>query len=408
MPATVLAIDTFVPSPAPGVAAHGASYYTERTGGRLMSIHGHQSRSDTVDVAFVRYSADNGRTWGETSTWPTRFDHPGGTGRRHPRGGYADPMTGRYFTVWTEGVLPTDHPLEGMRQWTLRYSVSEDGGRTQQVDEQIIADGAEYDAVHHLPGVTRGKNCVMIGDLTCRPLTRSDGVLLLPVQSTPVGPDGEYFNPGAGFTYTDALLLLGRWRPDGRLAWTASQRVAGDPDRSTRGMIEPTIAELAGGRLLMVMRGSNDRRSELPGYRWYALSEDGGETWSVPAPWTYGDGEAFFSPSACSQLIPWADGRLFWLGNIAPENPRGNSPRYPLVLGKVNLRTGLLERNTLSVIDDRRDGEDARLTLSNFYAREDRETGHLLLHLSRFFAHGYTADNAPNWTADALLYRIAV
>ncbi|MHB9105476.1 MAG: sialidase family protein [Armatimonadota bacterium] len=408
MPAAVLAVETFLPSPAPSVAAHGASYYTMPVGGRVMSIHTLMSRSDTADVGYIRWSDDNGRTWGETVEWPTKFEHPLGTGRRHPRGGYVDPATGRYLTVWTEGVLPTDNPLEGMTHWTLHYTVSEDGGRTQSVNEQIIADGPEYDAVHHLPGITVGKNCAMMGDLGQRPLTRSDGVILLPIQSSPVGPDGEYFNPGAGYTYTDCQLLFGRWRPDGRLAWSASERIVGDPNRTTRGMIEPTIAELDGGRLLMVMRGSNDRHPEWPGYRWRAFSDDGGETWSLPEPWTYADGDAFFSPSSCSQLIPWVDGRLFWMGNISPANPTGNLPRYPIILGEVDLKSGLLIRESVSVIDDRRESDHERVTLSNFYAREDRETGHLLLHMNRLFANGPRPDGKPDWTADALLYRIAV
>ena len=328
--------------------------------------------------------------------------------RRHPRGGFVDPLTGHYLTVWTEGILPNDEPLEGMRHWTLHYAVSEDGGKTQTVNAQIIHEGAEYDAVHHLPGVTVGRNCVMMGDLGERPLTRSDGVILVPVQSSPAGPDGDYYNPGSGLTYTDCLLLMGRWRPDGRLAWTASQRVVGDPSRTTRGMVEPTLAELEDGRILMVMRGSNDAHTEWPGYRWHVFSADGGATWTTPEPWTYTDGELFYSPSSCSQLIPWHDGRLFWMGNISATNPRGNSPRYPLILGEVSLRTGLLIRDSVSIIDDRREGEHERLTLSNFYAREDRETGHLLLHMTRLFATAFLPDGKPNWTADALLYRITV
>ena len=40
-----------------------ATYYTRPTGTELISIHQLMSRSDTVDVAFTRYSGDNGRTW---------------------------------------------------------------------------------------------------------------------------------------------------------------------------------------------------------------------------------------------------------------------------------------------------------------------------------------------------------
>lgn len=398
--------DVFIPSPRPGVAAGGASYYTEPQGDRLMCIAGFTSRSDTTEAAQVRFSDDGGLSWDEPRDWPTRFDDPGGTGRRYPRGGYVDPSTGRYITIWTQGVLPTDEPLEGMRRWTLHYSVSEDGGRSNRIEEQIVHEGAGYDAVHHLPGVTVGKNCVMIGDLGQRPLTRSDGTVLVPVQSTPVGPDGDYHNPGAGFTYTDCLLLLGRWRADGGLAWTASQRLCGDPERSTRGLIEPTIAELDDGSLLMVMRGSNDARHDLPGHKWQARSADGGMTWGPAVPWTYDDGEPFFSPSACSQLVPLADGRLVWLGNICAANPKGNGPRYPLVVGEVDRADGRLLRDSVVAIDDRGEDESPYLTLSNFYVRQDRGSGDLLLHMSRYFARDFRVDGRTDWTADALLYRI--
>ena len=406
MSAHVTARDTFVPTPGPGVGVMGGSYYTESTGDRLMSVHSLTSRSDTVDAAFVRFSGDGGRTWGESTPWAMKFDHERGTERRHPRGGYVDLPTGRYLSVWTEGVLPTDDPIEGMRNWTLHYSVSADGGRSQLVDEQIVHEGDAYDETHHLPGVTVGRNCVMIGDLGQRPLTRADGVLLIPVQSSPVGPDGDYANPGAGLTYTDCLLLMGRWQEDGRLSWTCSERIVGDPRRTTRGMIEPTIAQLSDGTILMVMRGSNDADHSMPGHRWVSRSADGGHTWTAPAPWTYDDGVAFHSPSSCSQLIPCDDGRLLWMGNICADNPAGNRPRYPIVLGEVDLETGNLRRATVTVIDDRQPGEHERLTLSNFYVRQERGSGDLLLHLPRFFARGDDGDE--RFTADLQLYRIAL
>lgn len=406
MRAKVVSREVFVASPEEGVGVMGGSYYTTKDGLELLGVHSLTSRSDTVEMAYVRRSVDNGRSWSEAEAWPMRFEATGGMGRRHVRGGYVDPATGRYIQVWTEGVLPTDDPLEGMRQWKLHYSVSEDGGRTQTFNEQIICAGAEYDAMHPLPGVFIGKNCVMIGDLGEVPVTRSDGAILVPVQSTPVDENGEYHNPGAGYTYTDCLLLMGRWQEDGRLSWSCSERVCGDPERTTRGLIEPTIAELEDGRLLMVMRGSNDARHEWPAHKWMALSADGGQSWDTPRPWTYGDGEAFFSPSACSQLVPWRDGRLFWVGNICAENPQGNRPRYPLVLVEVDIQSGLVRRDSLQVLDDRQEGEHEMLTLSNFYAREDRETGELLVFLPRFFSK--TFEGQERWTAPLMLLRVAV
>jgi hypothetical protein len=181
-----------------------------------------------------------------------------------------------------------------------------------------------------------------------------------------------------------------------------SELVRGDPSRSTRGMDEPTIEYLHGGRLLMVLRGSNDRQPELPSYRWFSLSADGGRRWSMPKPWTYDEGAAFFSPSACSQLLRHSSGRLFWLGNITPENPRGNRPRYPFVIGEVDRGTGLLLQRTVQVIDTLGSGEDPILSLSNFYAREDRRTREVAVHMTRLFAR------PAGWSGDAYLYRVRV
>jgi len=243
----------------------------------------------------------------------------------------------------------------------------------------------------------------MLGDSTCMPITLPDGALLQPVQISPVGPDGTYHNPGGGYTYTDCAILRGVWREGLHLDWHLAGMVCGDPARTTRGLIEPTIARLSDGRILMVMRGSNDSRPELPGYRWFALSPDEGANWSEAAPWSYGSGQLFHSPSSCSQLVSHSSGRLFWLGNLCADNPRGNGPRYPIVIGEVDVDTGLLLQEQVGPIDDRgaEDGED--LTLSNFYAREDRETGAIKLHLTR-----YTRTGTRGYQGDCMLYEITV
>jgi hypothetical protein len=397
----------FDASPAPGIGVLGGVFAADAAGRSLVRCHWLLSRSDTADMAWLRRSDDGGATWSEPAPWPTRFDDPQGAGRRHYRGGYFDPATGRYLTLWTQGVLPTDHPLEGMKRWTLHYAVSHDAGRSNAVSEQIIHEGGEYDAIRHMPDITVGSNALMSGDLGERPITRGDGVILLPAQCSLTGPDGQYHNPGGGYTYTAALVLMGRWQRDGRLAWTCSQRIAGDPARSTRGMIEPTIATLQGDRLLLVMRGSNDRRPESPGYRWQAISHDGGQSWTAPEPWTYDDGEPFFSPSSCSQLLPHSSGRLLWLGNISPTQPVGNGPRYPLMIGEVDRQSGAVRRGSLHAIDDRRPGESPRLSLSNFQAREEPATGDVLVYVPRFYA-SQVEGQPTDYTAHLWCYRVAV
>jgi hypothetical protein len=124
--------------------------------------------------------------------------------------------------------------------------------------------------------------------------------------------------------------------------------------------------------------------------------------WSKPEPWIYSNGKPFYSPSACSQLLHHSSGRLYWIGNITPENPRGNRPRYPLVIGEVDLNSGLLKQESVVTIDTRGAGDHELLTLSNFYAREDRVTREVVVHMTRLFAH------SDGWEGDAFAYRIAV
>ena len=378
--------ELFIAAPGAGTAVMAYAYYTGPRGGAMTSVEQRWSRSDTIDTAFYRRSQDNGRTWSSPVERKTRERRAGGTWRMHPRAGWVDPRTGRLIEFWLEGVLPSDDPLEGLRQWRIFYRVGEHGPALP---------------VGPLPGVWTGKNSAMIGDQTCRPLGLRDGRILVPICISPLAADGSLANPGGGYTWHDAAVLHGRWRGQ-ELEWELSELIRGDPQLSTRGWDEPTLAELHGGRLMMVLRGSNDRKPELPGRKWVCFSEDTGRHWSPPRPWTYRGGKAFYSPSACSQLLRHSNGRLYWLGNITAENPRGNRPRYPFHIGEVDRQSGELIEPSVQVIDDLAPGENPQLTLSNFLAREDRATGEICVHMTRLLAL------PDGWQGDALLFRIPV
>jgi len=407
-------IDVFIPNRAANVRTGGFALYTRAAGPDLMRLHTEETESDKVDVTWQSFSSDNGRTWSQATPVRTAWTVAGGTRRRYIQAGFVDPVADVLVLFIIEGVLPGDDPLEGMKHWGLRVALSRDGGRTFYHESPVVHRGAEFSPEHPLPGVWIGKNSVMIGDTTCVPIRIRTGEVLQPVQITPLGPDGEYHNPGGGHTYHDAAVLIGRWTAAGTLDWELSAYVRGDPARTTRGLLEPTLAELPDGRILMVMRGSNDRRPALPGYRWYALSADAGRTWSEPQPWTFTDGRPFFSPSSCSQLLRHSNGRYYWIGNVSPVNPRGNAPRYPLVIGEVDPRTALLKPETLCTLDDRQTTDAPYLAFSNFYAREDRETGEILVYCAPLGRRrgGPAADTRPaaqfEWTADALIYRARV
>lgn len=403
MKSVVVSTSVFVPSPAEGTAVMGGSYYTRSTGLDLMSVHTLSSRSDILSHEYTRFSEDNGRTWSEPTLIPASRETPEGTLQRHNRGGYLDPATGRFIKLRNEAVLPNNEVLEFMRFNTVHYAVSVDGGRTDLFDEPLVQTGEGYDADRPLPNVRRGHNCFMMGDSTCQPITLPDGSLLQPVQISPVGPDGNYCPRGTGFTDTDCAVIRGIWRDDLHIDWELAGMVIADPERTSRGLIEPTLARLTDGRILMVMRGSNDQRSDLQGYRWHALSGDNGATWSAAEPWTYESGARFHSPSSCSQLLAHSSGRLYWIGNICDQNPEGNLPRHPIVIGEVSMESGRLIEESVTVIDGRKPDDGDFLTLSNFYAREDRESGNLKLHMLRWSTGG-----ARGYQGDCMLYEIAV
>lgn len=356
------------------------SFDLDLTGRRMLSIEQRWSRSDTIDVAYRRISEDFGATWSPPEEYRTGERRADGMLRRHPRGPWVHPKTGETLECWLEAVLPNDDPLEGLSRWQIMYRWR---GKVAAIPREVLRNTP-----------------AMLGDMTCRPILRGDGAILLPVSLSPLR-DGKIYNPGGGYTWHDAAVLVGRISAVG-IDWTMTEVIEGDPSRSTRGWPEPAIATLSGGRILMVMRGSNDRSLDLPGVKWYAISNDGARTWSRPMPWSDTSGRVFYSPSSCSQLLAHSSGRLFWLGNRTNANPKGNLPRYPMVLTEVDLRTGLVVAGSERVIDDLAPGEDPLLTLSNFYAREDRRAREICLHMTRLFARN------DGWEGDAMLYRIPV
>ena len=368
--------EVFLASPGKGTAVMAYAFHLNHSGSRQLCIEQRWSRSDTIDVAYRRISGDYGQTWSAPVEYITGEKRSDGMLRRHPRGVWVDPESGRAVELWLEAILPGDNPLEGLNRWQIHYAV--DGGPDRTMDQKLL----------------------MLGDQTCRPI-RLGRRMLLPVSRQPLTEDGKLYNPGGGYTWHDSGVLLLEWR--GReLASRLGGMILGDPTVSTRGFVEPTLSRLRGDRVLMVMRGSNDARPELPGYKWFSVSADGGETWSKTAPWAFITGENFFSPSACSQLLEHSSGRLFWIGNILSSNPRGNRPRYPMNLAEVDRSSGLLLPGSVREIDGLHPGDDPQMTLSNFYAREDRRSGEILVHMTRLFAL------PDGWEGDAMLYRVQI
>ncbi len=396
-------------SPGKGTLVGGDSFYCAREGVEKLWQRGVETKSDLIDSMERARSLDNGATWSAFESISMVKQTPRGTHRVWVFSGFVDRLNGRLLTMVLEATLPTDDAIEeGMKNYRLRYRVSLDGSRTNLVDDYIVQKGGpgQYTPEKPFEGVVVGRNAVMLGDQGSETIRTAGGNLLVPVQVSPVDDKGELYNPGGGFTYHDAAVLIGRWvdespgAGDLRIEWDISPRITNQPTASTRGCCEPTVAQVRDGRLLMVIRGSNDAKPELPGYRWFSVSHDEGRTWTPVQPWRYNTGELFFSPSSMSQLFRHSNGTLYWLGNICPANPRGNDPRYPVVIGPVDEKSLTLVKDNVKVIDTAEPHEAHQLYLSSFHAHEDRRSGEIVLHMSRMLMN--------DWIADAYVYRITL
>lgn len=375
-------------------AAYKLASYASPCGPEMVRIRFEEAKDDLFSDYEICTSSDHGRTWSPTQAWESARTTPDGTFRRTILNTpCCDSGSGRLVIVGDEGVLRNDSSLDGLTQYYQVYTVSNDQGRTWTPPERVIQAGAEFTPDHPLPGVWIGQVSAMTANAFLR---RSDGAVLVPLQIG-VLEGGKLFLPPGAFTFLDSAMLIGKWQADGRLTWTLGQRVHLPPEKSLRGIFEPTVAEWPDGRLLMIMR-AND------GHKWYALSGDGGLTWDEPRHWTYAGGGEFYSPSSISRLIRHSDGTWYWIGNICGEPPRGNAPRYPLVIGRVDPRSLLLDRESLVTIDERKEGDSPGLQLSNFGVEEDRLTGDLLLRMTRW--DGTASGTGQRVRGDVHLYRM--
>ncbi len=281
----------------------------------------------------------------------------------------------------TRGIDDTNTGAMDYKMW---YRLSQDDGKTYGPLKPLIQQGDEYDYRHPIAGVWVGTNSFVFGGAIA---SASNGEFLVPTYRWPVDENRQRLNPHGAYTYMESGVVIGRWTADGtEITWDCGQFVRPTAEQSTRGSDECTIAELSSlGHFLMIARGSNENKPEFAGHKWMSTSKDFGRTWTSPVPWTYDDGSEFFSPAAMSTLIrSTKNGRLYWLGNITPENPSGNYPRFPLVIGEVDEESLGLKRETVMSLDTRHPEHDSTtMQLSNFRTTEDLDTGNLLITLTR-------------------------
>jgi hypothetical protein len=379
------------PQPRADKAVYEMTTYAAPRGPAMIRLRTEEIKNDITTNYELSVSDDHGETWSGVASLESSRSTPQGMFRAmffFPP--YCDPHNGRLLLVGEEGVLPADSADDAFTNLYTVYRTSTDQGRTWSPARRVIQKGPEYSAEHPLATVFVGKNASQTAGV---PLCRDDGAVIVPMQLSFL-KDGKLYLPPGAYTYLQSALLIGRWQNDGSLEWELGGRIHLPPEKSLRGAFEPTVLELPGGRMLVVLR-AND------GHKWYAVSRDGGLTWGDVKPWTYSDGSPFYSPSSFSQLVKHSDGTHYWFGNITSETPKGNNPRYPLVVGRVDPQTLLLEKDSILVIDDRRAEDSPALQLSNFNLIEDRRTGDFLLRMPR-----RDDGKQPSLPASVNLYRV--
>ncbi|MBN2882784.1 MAG: exo-alpha-sialidase [Clostridia bacterium] len=357
--------------------------------GKLMKYSTYTGASDAFRDSEISFSEDNGATFHNKRSDRTRWKTEKGMMTRYFKLTALDRRSDRFYMFYNRGLLPSDRPHDGLQNWQMYYNMSEDGGETIEFEEPLIMIG-DYSIDHPIEGVYIGKNNFMVGDWPCEPILTDDGRILLAVQCTMFNEKGEIYNPGGGYTYQYSVLLHGRFLEDGRIEWfDISNRIEGDPLKTTRGTIEPSVAMMPDGRILMVLRGSNggalDSEFKIPGYRWYSVSYDGGRTFRQPEPWKYDNGEVFHSPSSCSKLLAHSNGNYYWIGNICEGNSRANMPRNPLCICEIDLNSLYLKKHTKYDFLNRENHQFEDVTFSNFHAAEERGTGDIIVFCTAFW-----------------------
>ena len=335
-----------------------------------------------------RVSHDDGKTWSELTPLPpilTLGDQISIIDWKFC--GIYDPASNRHVDL-------SIHHLRDMREGPPRrifnhamVRLSADGGETFGPPEMLrYEEGEELSPETLLDPEFLTNNTGYPGQSILR---HSNGTLIIPVTNTNIPahvqdePVGRTVWPAKGGI--GSLCYVGRWNEDAdAYVWNAGTPVWLSRDDAFNGLLEADIAELGDGRVLIVWRATKNGQ-EKPAYKYFAVSDDGGLTFSEPGVFCYSDGLPFFSSSSFHRLFRSSlTGKLYWIGNILPEHTTNpGHPRYPLIIAEIDESTYGLKRETVTEIDTRWPGEGERLQLSNFWVIESQAERNLEIYLTR-------------------------
>lgn len=370
----------------------------------LLRRHGWETADDIHEHFYDLISHDNGQTWTRYELPEIDPDDPASQLIATESSAVYVPQRDRLIIIRNRHHQPPRQANQGFQagfKSELALAVSTPENRAQAIP--FISDFG-------LPmGLTVSFS---------HPLLNHAGQILLPIQTMSLNTDnqlgelGYSINPASdvAMDHRRVGLVTGSFVDDDTIQWRLAGMVPFDPGLSSRGLCEGTLIERADRRLVMVMRGSNHLwPDKLPGYKWVSHSDDAGRTWSQAKPLGCDSGLPIESSSTGSLLFrsPHSH-QLYWLGNLCVDGSRarGNWPRSPLVIARVNEDPFALVRSSITVLDQSAENEHPNTQHSNFQLYMDRQTGHAVFYLTRYGQRGY--ENSKWLQADHYCYRVAL
>jgi hypothetical protein len=373
--------------------------------------------SDWHIMSLSRTSDDNGQTW---SAWLPIPIETQTAGKYTQSGGASQRGTGQYDAVSGRLIKPVFQRIfQGAPEEALKtawkgerrfwdhgfYQLSDDNGKTWGEAYQLkYEEGPDFDPKNWGNQEWLKTNEMYIGNAI---VLKNGAVIISATVPVPYkNTEDEKYPAIFPNNYREgcvagAMCFIGKWdKVKQNYSWKKSNSIFLPRQVSSRGLVELDISELKNGHLLLIMRGSDT--SKTPGRKWFSVSKDGGYTWSDITDIRYDTGEQFYSPASIHKTIRSSKtGKLYWIGNISKEPPKGNYPRFPLYIVEVNEENPSFIKDTLTIIDNRDPKRDTQLVqLSNFALLENRETHDVEIYLTRL------GENKITWSADACKYTL--
>jgi hypothetical protein len=353
----------------------------------LMHCFGRQDYSDGYDDYAIQLSFDNGRTWSKPEIrWKSSIVPEG-------RMRYAEPAA--YFDGDKQKLIVLiDHTLHPKD----KLNVDTDYGLELNVYDPARGKWTEKKALS-FPGERTPAMSFSF------PVKTASGRLLFPGMRKSVGAEGKAIHYKNVWAPMDEIVtVVGEWNKD-VLAFHLGQPLRIEPERSSRGLDENALAILRDGRIAAACRGDNSAFPDEPGYKWLTFSTNQCESWSPPVPFpATGESPIESGANGSAFFRSIKNRKLYWMGNLAlrGERPKGNWPRSPLCIVEVQESPFALKRESIFAVDERTFNDSPRVQMSNFRFYQDRETGDVVIFLTR-----YGEQSEKEWMlADYYRYRV--